>query len=418
MTGLKKAFIIATGTELLLGSTIDTNSAFIAQRLMEAGVKVIGRIIVGDQKEEIFAAFALGAQLADIIISSGGLGPTKDDLTKETACEFMQVKLEVVEEEVTRLQDFFARRQKPMPDNNIKQAMFPREAVILANNSGTAPGMYLYKDQKTIIVLPGPPREMKKMFLDEVEPLLKEKLSLTGKKAVSQVIKVFGPGESQVEEMIKDVMDDPQGCSIALLASDGEIHVRITAEGEDQQASQRILDGLTEKIKADMGAYIYGYDEDTLSSVVAGLLKERKLTLAVAESCTGGYLSKTITDLPGSSAYFWGGAITYSNEAKNTLIGVNDQMIRDFGAVSEETAREMAAGIKKTAGSNIAIAITGIAGPDGGTDNKPVGLVYIALLSDEKEKVYKLHFNSHREGNRILAVKSALDIVRRYLCDK
>ncbi len=415
---MKKAFIIATGTELLLGSTIDTNSVFIAQRLMEAGIKVIGRTIVGDQYEEIYAAFAMGAQLADIIISSGGLGPTKDDLTKETACDFMQVELEVIDDEVAKIKEYFARRRKPMPESNIKQAMFPGEAIILANKVGTAPGMYLFKEQKTVIVLPGPPKEMKKMFLEEVEPLLQEKLKLTGKIAVARVIKVFGPGESQVEEMIKDVMDDPQGCSIALLAADGEINVRITAEGEDQEASQRILDGLTEKIKADIGPYIYGYDEDTLSSVVAGLLKEKGLTVAVAESCTGGYLSKTITDLPGSSGYFWGGAVTYSNEAKNSLIGVNNDIISHHGAVSEETAREMAWGVKKASGSNIAIAITGIAGPDGGTDDKPVGLVYLAAVSDEREKVFRVNFNSDREGNRILAVKSALDIVRRYLNDK
>ena len=412
---MKKAFIIATGTELLLGNTVDTNSAFISQRLTQAGIKVIGRIIVGDQREEIRAAFSLGTQLADIIISSGGLGPTKDDLTKATACEVMGVKLEIIEEEVVKLKDYFARRNRPMPDSNIKQAMFPREAIVLANRSGTAPGMYLYKDRKTVIVLPGPPHEMKRMFLGEAEPLFREKLGLTSTKAVSQVIKVFGPGESQVEEMLQEIMDEPRGCSLALLAEKGEIFIRVTAEGETPEDSHRILKELRNRILASMGDNVYGYDDDTLITVVGSLLQAEGLTLATAESCTGGYLSKMMSELPGSSAFFWGGAVTYSNEAKNKLIKVQDNTISKYGAVSEETAREMAAGIQRVSGSDIAVAITGIAGPEGGSDLKPVGLVYIAYLSDKGEKVYQLRFNSDREGNRMLAVKSALDILRRQL---
>ena len=409
---MKKAFIIATGTELLLGNTIDTNSVFIAQRLAESGIKVIGRIIVGDQEDKIYSAFALGAELADIIISSGGLGPTKDDLTKEMACNFMQVEMTVVDEEVVKLKEFFNRRQKSMPESNIKQAMFPSEAIILTNKLGTAPGMYLFKDQKTIILLPGPPKEMKKMFIDEVEPLLQKKLK-PGKKALIKTIKVFGPGESQVEEIMTEVMENPQGCSLALLAVDGEIHIRITAEGQDSEASKKILTNLTEKIEEKLGANIYGYDDDTLTAIVAELINKRGLTLAVAESCTGGYLAKTITDLPGSSSYFWGAAITYSNEAKNRLIDVDTNTINTYGAVSKETALEMAQGIKKIAGTSIGIAITGIAGPEGGTETKPIGLVYIAIASDNLEKVKELKFTGDREGVRILAVKTSLDIVRR-----
>jgi nicotinamide-nucleotide amidase len=299
-----------------------------------------------------------------------------------------------------------------MPESNIKQAMFPSEAIILNNKLGTAPGMYLFKDQKTIVLLPGPPKEMKKMFIDEVEPLLQKNLK-PGKKAVTRIIKVFGPGESQVEEMIAEVMENPQGCSLALLAVDGEIHIRITAEGQDSEASKKILTNLTEKIEQKMGANIYGYDDDTLTSIVAELINKRGLTLAAAESCTGGYLAKTITDLPGSSSYFWGAAITYSNEAKNRLIGVDTNTISTYGAVSKETALEMAQGIKKLSGSSIGIALTGIAGPQGATETKPAGLVYIAIVSDNIEKVKELKFTGDREGVRILAVKTALDIVRR-----
>lgn len=414
---MKKAFIIATGTELLIGSTIDTNSAFIAEHLTELGIKTIGKIIVGDKKEEILGAFRLGADLADIIISTGGLGPTKDDLTKETACEFMQVKMEVVEQEAIKLKDFFARRKKAMPDSNIKQAMFPQESIILSNELGTAPGMCLFKNGKTMILLPGPPKEMKKIFTDKVEPLLKEKLDSQVKKSVTKTIKVFGPGESQVEEMISEIIDDPQGCSIALLAVEGEIHIRITAEGENSEDSQRIMEDVTDRIKIKLTDYIYGYDNDTLPSIVAELMKENGMTLAVAESCTGGYLAKTITDLPGSSTYFWGGAITYSNEAKNKVLGVREEIIDSYGAVSQETALAMAQGIKRIANSSIGLSITGIAGPEGGTETKPVGSVYIAIAGDKLEKVKPLNFTGDREGIRVLSVKSALDLIRRSIVD-
>lgn len=303
---MKKAFIISTGTELVLGNTMDTNSIFIAERLTDMGIRVIGKIIIGDKKEEIYAAFALGIELADLIIASGGLGPTQDDLTKETACEIMQVEMKVVDQEVRKLKEFFSRRQRPMPESNIKQAMFPDGAVIINNKMGTAPGMYLFKNQKTIVLLPGPPREMKKMFTDEVGPLLMEKLKPDGPKVVTRVIKVLGPGESQVEEMLAEVMEKPGGCSLALLAVDGEIHIRITAEGQDHEDSKQIADQLTVRIKEKLGTSIYGYDEDTLISVVASLIQQRGLTLAIAESCTGGYLAKIVTDLPGSSSYFWG----------------------------------------------------------------------------------------------------------------
>ncbi len=410
---MKNAFIIATGTELLIGNATDTNSAFIAERLAELGIKTIGKIIVGDKKEEILGAFRLGADLADIIISTGGLGPTKDDLTKETACEFMQVKMEVVDQEAAKLKDFFARRKKAMPDSNIKQAMFPQESVILPNELGTAPGMYLFKNGKIIILLPGPPKEMKKIFTDKVEPLLREKLDSQVKKAVTKTIKVFGPGESQVEEMISEIIDDPQGCSIALLAVEGEIHIRITAEGENSEDSRKIMEDVTDRIKTKLTDHIYGHDNDTLPSILAELMKENGMTLAVAESCTGGYLAKTITDLPGSSAYFWGGAITYSNEAKNELLGVRKEIIASYGAVSQETALVMAQGIKRIADSSIGLSITGIAGPEGGTETKPVGLVYIAIVGDKLEKVKPLNFTGDRESIRILSVKSALDLIRR-----
>ena len=360
---MKKAYIVSTGTELLLGTTMDTNSVFISEKLFENGIRVVAKSIVGDNEESIRRAFKLGLESADVVISSGGLGPTLDDLTKTIACEVMDATMELVKEEVHRLEDFFARRKRKMPEINLKQAMFPPEAVILRNELGTAPGMYLSKNDKIIILLPGPPREMKPMFINEALPLLVKEYGSECRRSHMRTIKVLGPGESQVDEMLSEVIDDPKGCSLALLAKDGEVHVKVTAEGADEASSQTILDELSARITSKLGDGVFGYDEDTLVSVVGNLLMERGKKVAFAESCTGGLLSKLITDIAGSSNYFWGAVISYSNEAKNQYLDVQNATIEEFGAVSSETAREMALGIRNRTGVDYAIGITGIAGP-------------------------------------------------------
>lgn len=412
---MKKAYIISTGTELLLGSTIDSNSVFLGKKLEDIGIRVVGKIIVGDNRDQIARAFKLGFESADLVIASGGLGPTKDDLTKEIACQVMGVKLEIVEEEVRRLQDFFARRRRTMPESNIKQAMFPPESVVLRNPLGTAPGMYLSKDGKVAVLLPGPPREMENMYINEVEPLLKKEFQLETRKAVSRIIKVLGPGESQAEEMLEDVIDDPRGCSLALLAVDGEVHIKVTAEGRDINDSQQILERVTEKIKDKMSDNVIGYDRENLSSAVAKLLMNKGKIVAVAESCTGGLLAKLITDLPGSSRYFWGSITSYSNEAKKILLDVKEETLARYGAVSKETAAQMAQALIHRYGVDIGLATTGIAGPDGGTAEKPVGLVYIALADNNCCNVKELHFTGNRETVRLLTAKTALDLLRRHL---
>jgi len=415
---MKKAYIISTGTELLLGSTIDTNSVFIAERLFENGIRVIGKSVVGDNEETIRQAFKLGLESADVVISSGGLGPTLDDLTKTIACKVMDCSMELVEEELQRLEDFFARRKRKMPEINRKQAMFPPEAEILKNPLGTAPGMYLNKKDKVIILLPGPPREMKPMLLNEALPLLIKDFGPECRRAYMRTIKVLGPGESQVDEMLAEIINDPRGCSLALLAKDGEVHVKVTAEGADEAASKVILDELSGRITAKLGEAVFGYDEDTLVSVIASLLVEKGKKLALAESCTGGLLSKMISDLPGSSHYFWGSVISYSNEAKHRFLGVQESTLEQFGAVSPETAREMAIGIRRQAAADYGIGITGIAGPDGGTEAKPVGLVYIALADDEDCMVKEMRFVGGRDGIRKLSARTALDILRRRILSK
>jgi len=415
---MKKAYIVSTGTELLLGTTMDTNSVYISERLFENGIRVVGKSVVGDNEESIRKAFRLGMESADVVISSGGLGPTLDDLTKTIACEVMDCTMQMIEEEVERLKDYFARRKRKMPEINLKQAMFPLEASILRNPLGSAPGMYLNKNGKIIILLPGPPREMKPMLINEALPLLVRDFGADCRKAYMRTIKVLGPGESQVDEMLTEVIEDPRGCSLALLAKDGEVHVKVTAEGTDEASSQVILNELSGKIVAKLGESVFGYDEDTLVSIVANLLVEREQKLALAESCTGGLVSKMISDLPGSSRYFWGSAISYSNEAKGLFMGVQQSTLEQFGAVSPETAREMAIGIRNRAGVDYGIGITGIAGPDGGNEAKPVGLVYIALADAEDCIVKEMRFVGGRDGIRMLSARTALDILRRRILTK
>ncbi|QGT99641.1 ADP-ribose pyrophosphatase of COG1058 family [Candidatus Syntrophocurvum alkaliphilum] len=410
---MKTAYLISTGTELLLGLTLDTNSIFISERLEKLGVKVIGKSIVGDNKENLIKAFKLGLESADVVITTGGLGPTKDDLTKEIACEVLGIQSVLNKKVEDNLQNFFAKRNRDMPKSNIKQAMFPKDAIILKNSIGTAPGMYIDKGNKKTILLPGPPNEMRKMYEDEVEPLLIRELNLEEKKIATKVIKVIGPGESQIEEMIAEVMNNPNGCSIVLLAHEGEVHIRVTADRKDFKESQENLDIVVNNIIEKTSNYIYGYDEETLPSNIVKLLDKKGKTIAFAESCTGGLISKLITDVPGSSSVFWGTIVSYSNKSKIGLLDVKENTINKNGAVSEETAYEMAKGALKVSDADIGVAVTGIAGPDGGTEQKPVGEVYIAIAFNNYCTVKKLRFVGDRDAIRMLTAKSALDLIRK-----
>jgi nicotinamide-nucleotide amidase len=409
------AYIISTGSELLQGTTLDSNSTFLASRLRKLGIKVVGIITVGDNQESLSQAFKLAVAAADIVISSGGLGPTFDDLTKIIACEVMDCELKNRPEEEERLRAYFANRVRSMPEINLRQAMFPTEAIALRNRAGTAPGMYLQKKRKTVILLPGPPGEMIPMYKDEVEPRLKEDFGTDVLKLLTRTIKTLGLGESQVEERLGSLMNVSEAISIALLAIEGEVHIRLAAETSARNDRRAALDGLTAQIVEQLAENVFAVDDETLVSKLAGLLLAQGKTLAAAESCTGGLLSKMVTDLPGSSRYFWGGAVTYSNQAKQRLLGVNEETLQKYGAVSSETAREMAQGMRQVAGTDFALAITGIAGPEGGSSEKPVGLVYIALDHAQGSEVRRLRFGSGRDLIRILSAKSALDLLRRHL---
>lgn len=412
---MQRVFIISTGTELLLGTTIDSNSVYLAQQLGDMGIRVVGKATVGDNRQQIEKAFRNGLETADIVISTGGLGPTFDDLTKTVACELMGCSMIIIPEEEKRLRDYFAHRQRPMPEINIKQAMFPKEAEVLQNTQGTAPGMYLRMNNKLLILLPGPPREMICMYRDQVKPRLERDYADELEKVIRRTIKLLGPGESQVDEILAPVMENNLGCSMALLARDGEVHIKITAEGENESDSRRIIDELTQAIHEKLSKHIFGYDDETLPQQVGKMLVQKKQKLAVAESCTAGMLGSMITEVSGSSDYFWGGIISYSNECKMKILGVNSSTLEQYGAVSRQTAEEMARGIQTLSGTDFALAITGIAGPSGGTKEKPVGLVYIALAFDHGCIVKELKFIGSREAIRTLSAKSALDLLRRHL---
>jgi nicotinamide-nucleotide amidase len=412
---LKQAYIISTGSELLLGSTVDSNAVFLAQRLLAMGIKVVGRSTVGDDHQQIKRAFGLGLECADLVISTGGLGPTFDDLTKQVACELMGCSLEVRPEEEERVRRYFAARGRPMPAINLRQALFPPEAVVLGNRAGTAPGMYLYKDDKYLILLPGPPREMQPMFTEVVEPMLVKEWGADMRLTCSRTIKTIGLGESQVEEKLGDLLESAPGAALALLAVEGEVHVRISWVAADEADARSRAEQLAQKIADRLGRNVYGWDDMTLSQVVARLICQQGRTLATAESCTGGLLGKMITDQPGSSQYYWGGAVTYSNQAKETILGVSPDTLRQHGAVSPETAEEMAMGMLQRAGTDYALAITGVAGPGGGTADKPVGLVYLALGHRDGCKIRELRLGFSRDYTRTVAARSALDLLRRTL---
>lgn len=407
------ACILSTGTELLLGDTMDTNSYYLARRLTALGIQVTGIYVVGDDREMLARAFKNAMECADIVISSGGMGPTLDDLSREVVCEVLGVPLQLDQDELLRIQKYFELRGRKMPEINKKQAMFPAGSVMLPNSKGTAAGFWLEKDGKTIILLPGPPREMEPMFEEKVEPRLKEMVKVTENIAMHRTVKTMGLGESQVEERIKEIIDNPQGCSIALLAKEGEVHLRISRSGESKEAVEKVLRDIMRQIRSALGDLIYSEDESaTLPGVVVSLLAERKATVATAESCTGGLLAKLITDIAGSSRVFWGGVETYSNESKARLLGVKEETLNRFGAVSPETASEMAIGMRKLSGSSYAISITGIAGPEGGTEDKPVGLVYIGMADEKGCETREFRFLGGRDAIRMLAAKSALDWLR------
>ncbi|NLN53658.1 MAG: competence/damage-inducible protein A [Firmicutes bacterium] len=406
-----KAEIIATGTELLLGQTVNTNARFLSEKLAQMGIDVYWHTVVGDNAVRLEAALRLALSRSDIIITSGGLGPTMDDLTKETVAKVLQLPLEVNAEWERQLINMFASRGSKMTQNNYKQALLPRGAKLITNDYGTAPGIWLEHRDKIIVLLPGPPRELEPMFIEKIMPLLPS----SGSSLVSRTLKVVGLGESSVEDKLAEIIAAQTNPTIAPLAKLGEVHLRLTAKARSKTECQELLDETEAKLTARLGNAIYARDEQTMGSVVAELLSKNKLSLALAESCTGGYLAHTLTNIPGSSSFFSAGLVTYSNEAKSKLLGIPLQFIEEHDAVSAEVGRAMASQVREVAESDLGLGITGIAGPTGGTADKPVGLVYIALATPTTVTCQRFNFFGKRENIKERAVMSALNMLRLYL---
>lgn len=409
-----KAEIISVGTELLLGQIVDTNAAYLSKLLPQFGIDLHYRVTVGDNESRLTDALKLALGRSDIVFTIGGLGPTKDDLTKETVAKVVGDEMTLHEESAAKMRAFFASRGIEMPESNLKQALMPVRGRVLVNPLGTAPGAAFETDGKVVIVLPGPPREFIEMVNAQVIPYLRERIGEGAAVIRSRVLKIAKLGESSVAEMVGDLLDGANP-TVAPLASPGEVHLRITAKAESAAQAEAMIDEMDRKLVAVLGNSVFGRDDGTLESVVVRALIEKGLTLALAESCTGGLIGSRITDISGSSAAFIAGFVTYSNQAKKELLGVDEQLLGEYGAVSEQVARAMAEGARRVTGADIAISVTGIAGPTGGTAAKPVGLVYMALSAAGKTIAFEHRFSGSRIDIKQRASQAALNMLREYL---
>lgn len=412
---MKKAYIISTGSELLNGSSEDTNAAFLSRELTAAGLIVTARETSGDSLESVTKAWKNGMERADLVISTGGLGPTSDDMTREGLSQALQLPLVAFPAELQKIQAYFDNRNREMPLNNKKQALFPEGSIIVPNNYGTAAGCIVNHGDQLLIMLPGPPAELQPMYSAEIVPLIHAWLGENRPVMVTRILRTIGLGESQIAEIIAPLADKISPEEIAYQAVQGEVLVKLSVIADCAQEASRILSDREASVRRLLGPSVYGQGDDTLAGVVIGLLQQANLCLSVAESCTGGLLGTMLTDIPGSSHSFWGGAITYSNEAKQKILGVNPDTLRQFGAVSNEVAREMSRGIRGLAQSDYGLAITGIAGPEGGTPEKPVGLVYLGLSDRSGNMSRELRLSGSRTMIRQRAARLALDWLRRRL---
>ncbi|MFL0164049.1 competence/damage-inducible protein A [Candidatus Clostridium helianthi] len=407
-----KAEIIAIGTEILLGDIINSNAQYLAQELAALGIDMYYQQVVGDNEIRIMHAFDEAYSRSDIIITTGGLGPTDDDITKEVAAKYFNKELIEDENSTKKIRDYFKFRERAMTQNNLKQGLIPEGATVINNNNGTAPGVIMEDNNKIMIILPGPPKEMKPMFEESVKPYLQEKSDSI---LVSRVVKILGIGESAVAEEIKDLIDAQTNPTIAPYAKDVGVMLRITAKAATKDEALKLIEPIEEEIKNRLGDNVYATEDINIEEVVARLLIEKKLTISTAESCTGGMIASYLINYPGISEVFLEGAVTYSNEAKHNRLGVNNDILNQYGAVSEETAREMAIGIAKTANTDVSIVTTGIAGPEGGTLEKPVGLVFIGVYVQGKVTIKKCLFKGDRNKVRLQSTITGLDMLRRIL---
>ncbi len=412
---IQKAVILSTGDEITTGKVVDTNANYLADKLHEIGIDLAAVVTVGDVPDRLEWAWRTGIQLGDVVISTGGIGPTADDLTTETIARITGRKLFRHEPSVETMRRMFATINRTMPENNLKQADFPEGAEVIPNPLGTAPGFHLPVPDGNrvshLIVMPGVPREMKPMMENWVVPWLAKNRG-TNKVFAVRIFQTFGISESGLDQAVLGLIKPEEG-RVAFRASFPQISMRITVEGEPGEA-ERKLEELSERVRAKISNYLFAEGDSSMEEVVAQLLSHRGIKLAIAESCTGGLIGHRLTNVPGSSKFLLGDLVTYSNETKQSLLGVSDATLNTHGAVSEECVREMAAGVRKRIGADVGIATSGIAGPDGGTPDKPVGTVCIALDSEDVKTSRRYQMRGTRDWVKLLSSQVALDWMRRY----
>lgn len=407
-----RAEIIAVGTEILLGDIVNTNAQYLSKELASLGIDVYNQSVVGDNETRLLEALENGFLKSDIIITTGGLGPTSDDITKEVSAKFFNKELIFDKDSLEWIKSYLNIEDESILEINKNQAYIPKDSIKLHNNFGTAPGVIINENKKILIILPGPPREMKAMFNEYILDYLK---GLTKDVLKSKVIRLFGIGESVMAKKVEHLINNYNNPTIAPYAKESDVILRITAKASSEEECIELIKPVEDEIKGILGEYIYGEDEDSLEIVVSKLMIEKRLNIGVAESCTGGMISSTLIGYPGISEVFNEGAVTYSNEAKIRRLGVKEETLNKFGAVSFEVAKEMCEGIAKTSNSNIGISTTGLAGPSGGTEEKPVGLVYIGVTINNDTIVEKHIFTGNRERIRRRATLTAINLLRKEL---
>jgi len=408
------AEVITIGDEILYGQTLDTNTQWMGKRLNEIGVKIIRKVALGDQKEEIVKGLNEASRRADIILITGGLGPTKDDITKKTLAEYFDTPLIMSEEILQHITELFTKRNLPMNALNEAQALLPRDCMVIPNSQGTAPGMWFEHDEKVYVSMPGVPYEMETMMSESIIPRLREVFALPV--IFHQMIQTVGIGESWLAEQIEGWEDQlPPHIRLAYLPSFGRVKLRLTAVGENRLQLEEDVAAQVRQLEPIIEKYIYGYGDKTLEEAVGELLNETGKTLAVAESCTGGFLAHSITSVPGSSRYFQGGIVAYSNALKTSLLGVSEETLESHGAVSEETIRAMAEGVRERLKTDFGVSTSGIAGPGGGTPEKPVGTVWIAVAGPEETVAKKILLSNNRLVNIRRSTVVALNMLRKLI---
>lgn len=411
------AEIISVGTEIILGDILNTHSQYLSQELAHLGINVYYQTAVGDNDKRFTSILKTAISRSDLIILTGGLGPTTDDITKEVACELLGVKCYLDENILNKIKTYFEKSGRIMSNNNTKQAMVPENSIVLENNCGTAPGFIINKDGKTVVLLPGPPRELRPMFEEKVKPYLKYNSKDV---IVSKNVRVFGIGESDLEPKISKIVKQVNP-TVALYAKEGEVLIRVTSKASDEKEANLLIDKTIDELYSILGNYIYGINKESLQQVLVEELIKQNKTIATAESCTGGMLASKLTQISGVSSVFNMGVVTYENWVKRDLIDVTEESLSKYGAVSQEVATEMATGLSKKSSADFSVSITGIAGPNGGSEEKPVGTVYIAVC--HKQKVWCKRYNFARNKNereyiRNLACLNAMNMIRLTLIDE